>query len=90
MVDSRHLMLSQKELMAAIRLDLALCRKAGRILPEGQDLETKRREIVVLLRYLQMTDEAGDEQLQLERIVKSLETHLLLGTHQHWREKATV
>lgn len=36
-----------------------------------------------------MTEEAGDDQVELERVVKSIEANPLVGNQQDWREKAT-
>jgi len=53
-------------------------------------LERKKLEVAALLRNLQMTEEAGDHQIELERVVQSLETNPLLRDFEHWREKATT
>ena len=68
----------------------ATCRKVGRVLTDTQVLEAKKLEVATLLRHLQMTEEAGNDQVELERVVKSLEANPLVGDHQDWREKATV
>lgn len=83
-------MLSPKKLILVIQEDLAVCRKAGRALTDNQVLEVKKLEVATLLRHLQMTEEAGDDQVELDRIVKSLEANPFVGDHQDWREKATA
>lgn len=83
-------MLSPKKLTLVIQEDLAMCRKAGRILTDTQVLEAEKLEVATLLRHLQMTEEAGEDQIELERVVKSLEANPLVANHQDWREKATV
>jgi hypothetical protein len=72
--------LSQKKLM--IQEALAVCRKAGRQLTDVQGLERKKLEVAALLRNLQMTEEAGDDQVELERVMIGL-AHAL-----HWSNEA--
>ena len=83
-------MLSPKKLILVIQEDLALCRKAGRMITDNQILEVKKLEVATLLRHLQMTEEAGNDQAELERVMKSLEANPLVRGHQDWREKATA
>ena len=83
-------MLSPKKLALVIQEDLAMCRKAGRIFTDTQVLEAKKLEVATLLRHLQMTEEAGDDQAELERVMKSLGANPLLKGYKHRREKAMV
>lgn len=83
-------MLSQKRLILAIQEALADCRKVGRTLTNTQSLERKKLEVAALLRHQQMAEEAGDDQLELERVVKSLEANPLLKGYQRWSDKATI
>jgi len=88
--DKLRSVLSQKKLILAIQEALAMCRKAGSQLTDLQSLERKKLEVAALLRNLQMTEEAGDDQVELERVVNSLEANPLLRDYHHWREKATA
>src|SRR5690348_429842 len=81
-------MLSQRKLIAAIQEDLAVCRKNGRELTDSQSLEQKKLEVAALLRHLQMTEEVGYNQAELERVLRSLESNPALKAYQRWRERA--
>jgi len=83
------MLFSQRKLIAALQEDLAVCRKNGRELTGSEGLEQKKLEVAALLRHLQMTEEVGYNQAELERVVKSLEASPLLKAYQHWRERAT-
>lgn len=82
-------MFSQRKLIVAIQEDLAVCRKNGRELTGSQGLEQKKLEVAALLRHLQMAEEVGYNQPELERVLKSLEANPILKAYQGWRERAT-
>ena len=81
-------MLSQNNLIRVLQDELEVYREAGRNLTDVHSLERVKAEVAAVLRHLQMTDEAGEDQVELEQVVKSLEENPLLGSHQKWREKA--
>lgn len=81
-------MLNQKRLILAIQEDLAECRKQGRGLDDIQALERRKLEVAALLRHLQMAEEAGDDQVELQRVVKSCEANPVLKAYQYRRQNA--
>ena len=83
-------MLGQTQLVTVIQEALAVCRKAGRQLKDTHRLERKKLEVAASLRHLQMVEEAGDDQVELERVVKSLEANPLLKDYRGWAEKAKI
>ena len=84
-------MLNREKLIKAITDDLAVCKKAN---PTDQvGAERRNLELATLVRHLDWTQKAGDDQAELERIVKSLEDRqakTVLRGYQHWRERATA
>jgi hypothetical protein len=68
-------MLSQEKLLKVIDAALIQSKNAA-----------QRIEHMTLLQYLQMAQEAGDDQAKLEAVVSSLEKNHVIGRYQQWRE----
>ena len=83
-------MLSQTNLLNAIEDDLKVCRNAEHASDDIQGKDRQKLEIATLTRHVQMTHEAGDDQTELEKVVRSLEKSLVVGRYQRWRDRATV
>jgi hypothetical protein len=83
-------MLSQDKLLKVIDEDLNYCRGAVERL-NPTDTKGRERNILefnTLLQHFQWAERAGDDQEELEKIVRSLETNGFLRGYQDWRERS--
>ena len=83
-------MLSQQKLLKVINADMKICRDAQPTDHAGRDRQML--ELATLTRHLQWAINAGDDQVELEKIVSSLddrEAKTVLRGYQHWREQCT-
>lgn len=81
-------MLSQAKLLKAIDADMRVCRDANPTDSPGK--ERRILELGTLTNHLEWAKRAGDDQAELERVVRSLETNNVVHGYQRWRELATV
>ena len=81
-------MFSQEKLLKAIDADLIQCTKQRQTEMPGATQQNV--EHMTLLRHLQMTREAENDQEKLNAVITSLEKNPVIGRYQHWRELATV
>lgn len=72
MVDFPLAVLSQRKLVNALRADIQACRAEKPRDPVGK--EQRERKLHMLTTHLHWTLRVGDDPVELERIVKSLET----------------
>jgi hypothetical protein len=83
-------MLSQQKLLKVINADMKVCRDAKPTDQVGRDRQIL--ELATLTSHLQWAIRAGDDQVELEKIVSSLEDRqakTVLRGYQHWREQCT-
>jgi hypothetical protein len=80
-------MLSQRKLLKAIDADMRVCRSANPTDQAGK--ERQIFEMATLTAHLQWAQRAGDDQAELEKVLKSLETKDVVRGYQHWRELST-
>jgi hypothetical protein len=81
-------MLKQERLLNAIEAGLRICRNARPTDDFGKKLQVL--EVATLTRQLEMTEDAGGGQAELERVVAFLETNEAVRDYQRWRELANV
>jgi hypothetical protein len=82
-------MLSQEKLLKAIEADMGACRAATHAPDDRVGRDRQLLELATLTRHQQMAFDAGSDQAELERVVQSLETNMVVR-YQQWRELSTV
>ena len=81
-------MLSQEKLLQVIDEDLRVCDCT--IPTDEPTRQQKLLEHATLTNHLWLARGAGDDQNELEKVVRSLEKNPVTRGYQHWRERVTI
>ena len=77
-------MLDQERLLAALNDDLKACREAARFDASEENKQRNTMEFSATTTHLMRTESVGDNQSELEKIIRSLESNPFLRRYPRW------